>query len=238
MKRIYFESDLVFAETSNRDKIRGILDHLLEQGPVECWFYKCCRDFTEQAVDVIMEMNHPDLYVVDVVDPLLVDVDSVDIKDQEEEDFFPPGSVDRFVMANIKSGKAEKINKSGYSRWGKVKRWAWEQCDIIVAYYYDDLLDMKTERLKSFTKKKGIELIHIYDTKTEEMIRKKTSSLTGEDAILYKRRLAGDTYKEMVENLHTPYATVTSRTRSALNKIERIVAYDLKHQNKLDHANA
>ena len=53
MKRVCFVTELLFAETRNLKQIRELLDQLMAEGPVECWFYKCCRPFAVQALETI-----------------------------------------------------------------------------------------------------------------------------------------------------------------------------------------
>lgn len=93
MKRVCFVTELLFAETRNLKHIRELLEQLMAEGPVECWFYKCCRPFAVQALETIMEIRkeRPDaeLAVVDVVDPLETETENMDWSEQEECDFFP-----------------------------------------------------------------------------------------------------------------------------------------------------
>lgn len=112
MKRICFDGDPLFAEKVISDKIEKILFDLLQEGDVECWFYGCNRPIMDQAIEVIMKMRKSDsdigIMVIDVVDPLKVEIDAFDPSEQEEIDSFPPKVVDRFVKAPVFEGKAEK----------------------------------------------------------------------------------------------------------------------------------
>ena len=87
MKRVCFVTELLFAETRNLKQIRELLDQLMAEGPVECWFYKCCRPFAVQALETIMEIRkeRPDaeLAVVDVVDPLETETENMVWSEQE-----------------------------------------------------------------------------------------------------------------------------------------------------------
>lgn len=237
MKRVCFVTELLFAETRNLKHIRELLEQLMAEGPVECWFYKCCRPFAVQALETIMEIREerPDaeLEVVDVVDPLETETENMDWSEQEECDFFPAGTVDRFITAPVFAGKAGKNGQFVSTRWRKVNKWVWEQCDCIAAYYYDDLLHDIAPRIKRTAEKKQIKLVHFYSKETEALIKKKAKCLEGEDGILYNRRLKGDTFKEMAENMHTPLPSLMSHTHKAIGKLYNLTVAELRRQGKL-----
>lgn len=82
-------------------------------------------------------------------------------------------------------------------------------------------------------KKGQIELIKICDQSTIELIKKKADILEGEDSIFYRRRIKGDTYKEMAELLNVSVPRISQRTRLSIAKLGRIVKAELKKQGKL-----
>lgn len=90
MKRICFDGDPLFAEKVNLEKIEKILNSLLKEGTVECWFYGCNKPIMDQAIEVIMRMRKVtpeiDITVIDVVDPLVADVDKADPAELEDEE--------------------------------------------------------------------------------------------------------------------------------------------------------
>lgn len=109
----------------------------------------------------------------------------------------------------------------------------WEQCDCIAAYYYDDLLHDIAPRIKRTAEKKQIKLVHLYSKETEALIKKKAKCLEGEDSILYNRRLKGDTFKEMAENMHAPLPSLMSHTHKAIGKLYNLTVAELRRQGKL-----
>lgn len=237
MKRICFDGDPLFAEKINLAKIETILRRLLQDGDVECWFFGCNMPIMDQTIEVIMKMRkiEPDLriIIVDVVDPLEVDVNNIVQAEQEEEGNFPTGVVDRFVAAPIFDGKAERNSTYTITHQKKIKKWMYMQCDIIALYHYDLLPFSNISTIESIYKKGKIELIKIYDQSTIDLIRKKTEKLEGEDRIFYDRRIKGDTYKEMSENLNVSIPRISQRTRMAIAKLGRIVRAELERQGKL-----
>ena len=112
MKRVCFCNRIAVCRNQKSQTDQGIADQLMAEGPVECWFYKCCRPFAVQALETILEIRkeRPDaeLAVVDVVDPLETETENMVWSEQEECDFFPAGTVDRFITAPVFTGKAGK----------------------------------------------------------------------------------------------------------------------------------
>ena len=237
MKRICFDGDPLFAEKVNLEKIEEILTGLLKEGTVECWFYGCNQPIMDQAIEVIMKMRKAapdtDITVIDVVDPLDVDVDSADPAELENEDEFPPGVVDKFIAAPVFDGKAEHNPTCFITHQKKIRKWMYKQCDIIALYHYDLLPFSNITTVESMHKKGQIELIKICDPNTIELIKKKAETLEGEDGIFYRRRIKGDTYKEMAETLNVSVPRISQRTRLSIAKLGRIVKAELKKQGKL-----
>lgn len=237
MKRICFDGDPLFAEKVNLEKIEKILNGLLQEGTVECWFYGCNRPIMDQAIEVIMRMRKAtpeiDITVIDVVDPLDADVDKADPAELEDEEEFPPGVVDRFISAPVFDGKAENNPTYFITHQKKISKWMYKQCDIIALYHYDLLPFSSITTIESMYKKGQIELIRICDQNTIELIRKKAKTLEGEDSIFYRRRIKGDTYKEMADTLNVSVPRISQRTRMAITKLGRIVRAELERQGKL-----
>lgn len=237
MKRICFDGDPLFAEKINLEKIEEILTGLLKEGTVECWFYGCNKPIMDQAIEVIMRMRKVtpeiDITVIDVVDPLDPDVDKADPAELEDEEEFPPGVVDRFISAPVFDGKAENNPTYFITHQKKISKWTYKQCDIIALYHYDLLPFSSITTIESMYKKGQIELIRICDQNTIELIRKKAKTLEGEDSIFYRRRIKGDTYKEMADTLNVSVPRISQRTRMAITKLGRIVRAELERQGKL-----
>ncbi len=237
MKRICFDGDPLFAEKVNLEKIEEILTDLLSKGSVECWFYGCNKPIMNQAIEVIMKMRKDDtdldITVIDIVDPLKVDMDDTDFVEPEDEDDFLPGVVDKFITAPVFDGKAENNPDCFIIHQKKIRKWMYEQCDIIALYHYDLLPFSSIISIESMYRKGKIELIKICDQSTIELIRKKAESLEGEDSIFYHRRIKGDTYREMAELLNVSVPRISQRTRMAIAKLGRIVKAELKRQGKL-----
>lgn len=237
MKRICFDGEPLFTEISNLDKIEAILNKLLHDGDVECWFYGCKWDIMLQAVKVIKQMRKRNpllpITIVDVVDPLNVDIDNFDRTQLEIQDDFPIGFVDRFVPAPLFDGKAEKNSNYFIAHQRKIRKWMFMQCDIVALYHYDLLPLLNISSVENMAKKGQIELIKIYDENTNDIIKEKVKTLEGEDRIFYDRRIEGNTYKEMADLLHVSVPRISQRTKLAIIRLSRIVRYELKRQGKL-----
>lgn len=107
------------------------------------------------------------------------------------------------------------------------------QCDIVALYHYDLLPFSSISTIENMYKKGQIELIKICDQNTIDLIRKKAETLEGEDGIFYRRRIKGDTYKEMADMLNVSVPRISQRTRMAIARLGRIVKAELNRQGKL-----
>ena len=237
MKRICFDGDPLFAEIVNLKKIEEILTSLLQQGDVECWFYGSKRPIMDQAIEVIIKMrkDSPDvkITVIDVIDPIQTDIGAIDRSEQEADDDFPPDVIDKFVAAPIFEGRAENNPNFFITHQKKIKKWMYMQCDIVALYHYDLLPFSSISTIENMYKKGQIELIKICDQNTIDLIRKKAETLEGEDGIFYRRRIKGDTYKEMADMLNVSVPRISQRTRMAIARLGRIVKAELNRQGKL-----
>lgn len=236
MKRICFEDAPLFAERSSLEQIEQILRDLLQEGPVECWFFGCHSTIADQAVEIIMKLRNEDsevkLQVIDIVDPISEDSDKYRLGDtKEEKDDFPKGVVNRLLYAPLLSGKAEHSQSHVIAHAKKLRRWMWEQCDIIVFYYYENLPDPDIQRILKWSEKCDIELIHIWNKDTYHLIEEKMATVEGEDGILLSLRKRGDTFRCIGEQLHMSGASATQKTRLALYRLERIIKAELKRRN-------
>lgn len=236
MKRICFEDAPLFAEKSSLEQIEQILRDLLQEGPVECWFFGCHSTIADQAVETIMKLRKKDpgikLKVIDVLDPASADDVRYIIGDtQEEKNGFPEGVVDQIVNAPLLSGKAERSPSHVIAHRKKIRRWMWDQCDIIVFYYYENLSDPDIERILKWTEKGDIELIHIWNKDTYDLIEEKLASIEGEDGILLSLRKRGDTFQSIGTQLHMSGARATQKTRLAFYRLKRIIKSELQRQN-------
>lgn len=191
----------------------------------------------KQAVKVITQMRSRNpsvsITVVDVVDPLKVDVDNIVQSKQEKEDEFPIGFVDWFITAPLFDGKAEKNSNYFITHKKKIRKWMFMQCDIVAIYHYDLLPFTNISSYESMAKKGMFELIKIYDEGTNAIIKEKAKKLEGEDKKFYDRRINGDTYKEMADKLHFSVPRISQRTRMAISRLGRIVRFKLAKQGKL-----
>ena len=170
--------------------------------------------------------------VVDVVDPLKVDVDNIVHSKQEKEDEFPIGFVDWFITAHYLMERQKRILII-LLHIKKIRKWMFMQCDIVAIYHYDLLPFTNISSYESMAKKGMFELIKIYDEGTNAIIKEKAKKLEGEDKKFYDRRINGDTYKEMADKLHVSVPRISQRTRMAISRLGRIVRFKLAKQGKL-----
>lgn len=130
----------------------------------------------KQAVTVITQMKSRNpsvsITVVDVVDPLKVDVGNIVQSKQEKEDDFPLGFVDRFVVAPLFDGKAEKNSTYFITHQKKIRKWMFMQCDIVAIYHYD-LLPFANISTRVWLRRESLNLLRSMMREQMPSLRKK-----------------------------------------------------------------
>ena len=127
MKKICFAYDMLFAEKANLKVIEKILLDFLEKEAVECWFNGCHTTFNDQVMETVLKIRNEypekELKVIDVIDPLNIESNTFNAEEEEEDDNFPKGSVDEFVMAPMIDGRAERNENYFIAHVRKIEAW-------------------------------------------------------------------------------------------------------------------
>ena len=121
---------------------------------LEFWFFGCHDSFPKKAVQFIQELrdvlSSNQIDIVAVSDP--IHNEKWNITDYDEvKNGFPKGAVTRVEEATRIEGKSEKYDNRFVEHSRKVSRWYMEQCDIILAYHYDNIphsVNTEIKRLK------------------------------------------------------------------------------------------
>ena len=232
MKRICFAYDMLFAEKANLNIIEKILLELLEKEAVDCWFNGCHSTFDDQVMEVIMKIRTENpgkaLKVIDVIDPIHRSSNTFNVEEEEEEDDFPKGSVDEFLMAPWIEGKAEKNSNYAIIHSRKIEYWIWTQCDYMLAYYYPNLPNRSYSMAQRGRKLKNLEVIEINNDVTKEMIENRIQALQPEEKRLIENKRAGLPYKIIAAEQNISEQLVSQKTRKLIYRIEHQVQRDLK----------
>lgn len=239
MKKICFTGDLSFVEKSVGLMMKDKLVELLDEFPEEEFvflFFKCCKLFSKQGLYVIDDLKkaYPKrkLMVVDIIDPLRVSSDQIDQKEQEKQDGFLPGSVDRFEFAPLINGKSENDDRRFIAHQRKISRWLWGQCDYIFAYYYDSLPGPAKNMIKGVEKNRDLTVMHIYDIETENLIEHKILTLTDDDREMINAARNGEGYKKYAKKRNVSYQRARQCTMKVVSRIERQVKSELRDQKR------
>ena len=217
MKKICFA-----AEKANLKVIEKILLDFLEKEAVACWFNGCHTTFNDQVMETVLKIRNEypekELKVIDVIDPLNTESNTFNAEEEEEDDNFPKGSVDEFVMAPMFDGRAER----------KIEAWIWTQCDCMLAYYYPNLPDRSYSLAQRGKKLKNLEVMEISHDVTKEMIENRIQALRPEEKALIENKRAGLPYKTIASELNISEQRVVQKTKRVIYKIQHQVARDLK----------
>ena len=231
MKKICFAYDMLFAEKANLKVIEKILLDFLEKEAVACWFNGCHTTFNDQVMETVLKIRNEypekELKVIDVIDPLNTESNTFNAEEEEEDDNFPKGSVDEFVMAPMFDGRAERNENYFIAHARKIEAWIWTQCDCMLAYYYPNLPDRSYSLAQRGRKLKNLEVIEINHEVTKELIEKRIQALRPEEKYLIENKRTGLPYKTIAAKLNISEQRISQKTRKLIYKIEHQIQRDL-----------
>ena len=232
MKKICFAYDMLFAEKANLKVIEKILLDFLEKEAVACWFNGCHTTFNDQVMETVLKIRNEypekELKVIDVIDPLNTESNTFNAEEEEEDDNFPKGSVDEFVMAPMFDGRAERNENYFIAHARKIEAWIWTQCDCMLAYYYPNLPDRSYSLAQRGKRIKNLEVIEINHDVTKEMIENRIRALRPEEKALIENKRAGLPYKTIASELNISEQRASQKTKRVIYKIQHQVVRDLK----------
>ncbi len=191
---------------------RGIVNSLREQmirlaeadKHLEFWFFGCHDSFSEKAVQLIMEIRNvlltSQIDIVAVSDPLRNERLGLREFDEKKEGF-PKGAVTRVEYAPRIEGRSEQHENRFAEHYRKVDRWYMEQCDVVLAYHYDNIPHSVNTKIKRLKKHSKPEIISINDPDCSRRIDVFIDGMEGRDGLVLQRLRDGKTYKEIAEEL-------------------------------------
>lgn len=195
---------------------------------LEFWFFGCHDSFPQKAVQFIQELrdvlSSNQIDIVAVSDP--IHNEKWNITDYDEvKNGFPKGAVTRVEEAPRIEGKSEKYDNRFVEHSRKVSRWYMEQCDIILAYHYDNIPHSVNTEIKRLKKRGKPEIISIYDPDFYQSIDAYIESMDDRDGLILQRLRDGSTYKTLADELGITVNRVQQIASRATRNVMRFIRY-------------
>lgn len=195
---------------------------------LEFWFFGCHDSFPKKAVQFIQELrdvlSSNQIDIVAVSDP--IHNEKWNITDYDEvKNGFPKGAVTRVEEAPRIEGKSEQYENRFVEHSRKVSRWYMEQCDIILAYHYDNIPHSVNTEIKRLKKRGKPEIISIYDPNFYQSIDAYIASMEDRDGLILQRLRDGSTYKTLADELGITVNRVQQIASRATRNVMRFIRY-------------
>lgn len=211
------------------NRLRAEMIRLAEMDKhLEFWFFGCHDSFPKKAVQFIQELrdvlSSNQIDIVAVSDP--IHNEKWNITDYDEvKNGFPKGAVTRVEEAPRIEGKSEQYENRFVEHSRKVSRWYMEQCDIILAYHYDNIPHSVNTEIKRLKKRGKPEIISIYDPKFYQSIDAYIASMEDRDGLILQRLRDGSTYKTLADELGITVNRVQQIASRATRNVMRFIRY-------------
>lgn len=195
---------------------------------LEFWFFGCHDSFPQKAVQFIQELrdvlSSSQIDIVAVSDP--IHNEKWNIADYDEvKNGFPKRAVTRVEEAPRIEGKSEQYDNRFVEHSRKVSRWYMEQCDIILAYHYDNIPHSVNTEIKRLKKRGKPEIISIYDPDFYQSIDAYIESMDDRDGLILQRLRDGSTYKTLADELGITVNRVQQIASRATRNVMRFIRY-------------
>lgn len=195
---------------------------------LEFWFYGCHDDFSKKAVQFILEikdvLSQSTIDIVAVSDPIRNERIGVESFDAQKEGF-PCGVVTRIEYAPRIEGKSEMHENRFVEHSKKINRWYMEQCDIILAYHYDNIPHSVNTEIKRIKKRGKPEVVSIYDPDFSQRVDAFIAEMDDRDGLILQRLRSGSTYRELSEEL----GITVNRVQQIASRATKNVMYFIRY---------
>ena len=195
---------------------------------LEFWFFGCHDSFPQKADQFIQELrdvlSSSQIDIVAVSDP--IHNEKWNMSDYDEvKNGFPKGAVTRVEEAPRIEGKSEQYDNRFVEHSRKVSRWYMEQCDIILAYHYDNIPHSVNTEIKRLKKRGKPEIGSIYDPDFYQSIDTYIASIEDKDGLVLQRLRDGSTYKSLADELAITANRVQQIASRATRKVMHFIRY-------------
>lgn len=227
MKKICFLADRFLWEDGIKNLLYQELYKIAEEdNTVDFCFHGCHEVFAKEAVACILELKkcfpESKLSIVAIADPLKDREEELDKEGMLRRDEFPKDCVDRIEYAPLFDGKCEKYSNRFVQHFYKINRWLYQQCDDLIAYYYDNLPNTTLRFAKSAVSGKSrLTMRHLYLPDTKDWIDILIEQLPERERAAVLALNTGKTYREIAAEYGVSYNRAQQYVSKADVRIRR-----------------
>lgn len=223
MIKIYFRSLFTFVDQVSKDKLHQIIHKLIEEyEQLEFWFVSCRTDFDSIVIQIITDMRkqypNKQIDIVAVTDPFKHKYETVE--EFPEEDYrFPTHSVTKLQEAPLIQGKCEQYPDRYLVHFKKVEKWILEQCDLVIAFFYEEIPNPLTFEMQRLKKKK--EVIPIFNPDVAQELLAQIELLDEKQKNILLGLKNGRTYTSLAEEYKISRPRVQQLAKAAGRRLFR-----------------
>ncbi|MFQ7273438.1 MAG: hypothetical protein ACLRPE_12930 [Blautia producta] len=225
MMKLYIRSLYSFVDQVSRNILQKTIFQLAEEyEQLEFWFVACRTDFDAIAIQIIMDLRkqHPDkqIDIVAITDPLRYSYTNVE--EFPEEDYrFPFHSITKLQAAPLIQGKCEQYQDRYLTHLNKIEKWIIDQCDIILAFYYEDIPSPLAFEMQRLKKEKMVIPVFNPDIAKELLIQMDQLDERPRSILLNLKE--GRTYTSIAKELNVSVSRVRQQAYTSIRSIFREV---------------
>ena len=223
--KLYIRSLYSFVDQVSRNILQKTIFQLAEEyEQLEFWFVACRTDFDAIAIQIIMDLRkqHPDKQIdfVAITDPLRYSYTNVE--EFPEEDYrFPFHSITKLQAAPLIQGKCEQYQDRYLTHLNKIEKWIIDQCDIILAFYYEDIPSPLAFEMQRLKKEKMVIPVFNPDIAKELLIQMDQLDERPRSILLNLKE--GRTYTSIAKELNVSVSRVRQQAYTSIRSIFREV---------------
>ena len=223
--KLYIRSLYSFVDQVSRNILQKTIFQLAEEyEQLEFWFVACRTDFDAIAIQIIMDLRkqHPDkqIDIVAITDPLRYSYTNVE--EFPEEDYrFPFHSITKLQAAPLIQGKCEQYQDRDLTHLNKIEKWIIDQCDISLAFYYEDIPSPLAFEMQRLKKEKMVIPVFNPDIAKELLIQMDQLDERPRSILLNLKE--GRTYTSIAKELNVSVSRVRQQAYTSIRSIFREV---------------
>ena len=225
MLKVYFLNGYMGTDQTVINRLREEMIKLAETDThIEFWFLGTHGEFYKKAIQFIGELKavlrRSQIEIILVEDPLKEELFDESVRKMRgiESDL-----ISRYEMAPRLEGK-EKVKESRYiEHFRKVERWVMDQCDIVLAYHYDNIPHPANREINRLRKKEKPKVISIYSPDFYEKIEECIAGMDDREGYVLKSIREGKTYREIGEELGVSSNRVQQIVNKAIRNINNYI---------------
>ena len=193
-----------------------------QEDEIEFWFHSCHLPTSQWFLKQIIKLKvhaHAEIKIVDVVDPLVDDGLIREAAEQLQYDKFEVDGDVRIQYAPDLNSRMKCRSKHFLARSNQVNRWMIDQCDYLLAYYYEGIPNRATSYVRHGSRNPNVTVISVIDRNTASQIEKRIGEIEGRKRLILDGIRNGRTYKSIGDEFHISSSRVMQITDRVFQKI-------------------